>query len=119
MNKSELFYSLILVTGVFISSFSQVLLKKSAMKSHNGVISEYLNPYVIGSYSIFVIATFLTIYAFKGIPLSYGPILDATGYLFVTLFGFLFFKERLNSKKTIGIIVIVVGIIIYSLSTPR
>lgn len=115
MNSTVLLYSAILVLGVFISSFSQVLLKKSAMKEREGFVKEYINPMVIGAYSLFVIATFMTIYAFKGIPLSYGPILDCTGYLFVTIFGFIFFKEKLNIKKGIGLAVIILGIVIYAL----
>ena len=86
MTQRELLYSLLLIFGVLISTVSQVLLKKSASKEHKGIIREYLNPYVIGAYSLFVIATFITIYAFKGIPLSYGPILEGTGYFFITIF---------------------------------
>ena len=115
MDRTVLLYSAILVTGVFISSFSQVLLKKSAMKEREGFVQEYLNPFVIGAYTLFVLATFMTIYAFKGIPLSYGPILDGTGYLFVTVFGLIFFKEKLNIKKAAGILVIITGIVIYAL----
>ena len=114
MTQRELLYSLLLIFGVLISTVSQVLLKKSAPKEHKGIIREYLNPYVIGAYSLFVIATFITIYAFKGIPLSYGPILEGTGYFFITIFGIIFFKERLNTKKIIGIILILSGIVIYS-----
>ena len=116
MNNGTLFYSFILVAGVFISSFSQVLLKKSALKQREGLVKEYLNPYVAGAYMLFVLATFMTIYAFKGIPLSYGPILDATGYFFVTVFGLVFFKEKLNVKKVSGIAVIIAGIIIYAIN---
>ena len=114
MTRTELFYSLILILGVFISSVSQVLLKKSALKHRKGFIQEYLNPYVIGAYSLFVIATFMTIYAFKGIPLSYGPVLEGTGYFFISVFGIIIFKERLNTKKILGIILILAGIVVYS-----
>ena len=114
MTGSEIFYSLILILGVLISSVSQVLLKKSALKEHKGFVREYLNPYVIGAYCLFVLATFMTIYAFKGIPLSYGPILESTGYFFITVFGIIFFKERLNIRKITGILLILLGIVIYS-----
>lgn len=115
MNGSEFLYAGVLVAGVFISSFSQVLLKKSALKERRGFVQEYLNPYVISAYAIFVLATFMTVWAFKGIPMSYGPILDATGYIFISVFGFIFFKEKLNIRKTAGLIVIISGIVIASL----
>ena len=57
MNKTLLIYSSVLILGVFISNISQIILKKSADKKHGSVIKEYLNPYVIGAYFIFFLAT--------------------------------------------------------------
>ena len=115
MPGSELFYSMILICGTFIGSVSQVLLKKSALKKHDSIIREYLNPYVVTAYAMFVIATLFTVTAFKGIPLSLGPLLDSTGYLFVTIFGLIFFKEKLNVKRVAGLAIIIAGIVVYSL----
>lgn len=107
-------YASILIFGVFISSISQIILKKSADKKRDSIIKEYLNPYVIGAYSIFIAATLLSILAYRGIPLSLGPILEATGYLFVTLWGLIFFGEKLSFKKIIALVLIVSGIVVYS-----
>ena len=46
MNEKILF-ALIFVAGVFISSVSQILLKKSAEREYPSKIREYLNPLVI------------------------------------------------------------------------
>ena len=43
-----------------------------------------------------------------------GPILDATGYLYVTAFGVLIFHERLNRRKVLALGLILLGILIYS-----
>ena len=107
-------YASILIFGVFISSISQIILKKSADKKRDSIIKEYLNPYVIGAYSIFIAATLLSILAYRGIPLSLGPILEATGYLFVTMWGLIFFGEKLSFKKVIALVLIVTGIVVYS-----
>lgn len=115
MDKTKLLFALIFVFGVFISSLSQVMLKKSAGKKYESVIREYLNPYVIIAYVIFVVATFMTIISYKVIPLSLGPILESSGYLFVTIWGLVFFKEKLSPKKMIALGIIILGIIIYSL----
>ncbi len=114
MNK-QLLYSLILLTGVFISAISQVLLKKSALKEYSSKIEEYLNGLVIFAYILFFLATFFNIYAYKVVPLSYGPILEATSYIYVTIFGVKFFKEKINKKKFISLIFILFGIIVYTL----
>ena len=53
--------------------------------------------------------------AYKGIPLSMGPVLEATSYIYVTIFGVTIFKEKLNRRKLIGLALIVLGIIVYSL----
>ena len=114
MNKTLLTYSLIMMFGTFISAVSQVLLKKSAEKKYESKLKEYLNPYVIIAYTVFVVATFMSIIAYKVVPLSMGPILEATSYIYVTFFGVTIFKERINKKKIISLSLIVIGIVIYS-----
>ena len=115
MNKTVVIYSCVLLLGVFVSAISQVMLKKSAMKQYESKIKEYMNPLVIIAYIMFVGTTFLSIIAYKGIPLSMGPILEATSYIYVTFFGVKFFKEKLNSKKIIALALIIVGIVVYAL----
>lgn len=114
MNRTVIMYSCILLLGVFISALSQVILKKAALKKYDSVIKEYLNFPVIFAYLIFVISTFLSIIAYKGIPLSMGPILEATSYIYVTIFGVKIFGERINKKKIISLGLIISGIVIYS-----
>lgn len=114
MNKTVLIYALVLLTGVFISAISQVMLKKAAMKKYDSVIKEYLNPLVIVAYVLFVGTTFLSIIAYKGIPLSMGPVLEATSYIYVTIFGVTIFKEKMNKKKIASLVLIVAGIVVYS-----
>ncbi len=116
MNRTELVYSSVMVLGVFLSSLSQVLLKKSSGKEHSSFLKEYLNLPVISAYFVFFIATFFSIFAFKVIPLSSGPILEATGYFFVTLWGSVFFKEKITLRKVIALCIILTGIIIYSIN---
>lgn len=115
MNSVVIKYSCILLFGVFISAISQVMLKKAALKKYDSVIKEYLNPLVIIAYSIFVASTFLSILAYKGIPLSMGPILEATSYLYVTFFGVKIFGEKMSKKKWIALGCILTGIVIYSI----
>ena len=114
MNSLVLFMG-IFVLGVFISSVAQILLKKSAEKEYPNKIREYLNVRVIVGYAIFFAATLCSVYAYKVVPLSYGPILESTGYIFVAVLSWLFIKEKISLQKGIGIMVIIVGIVIYSI----
>lgn len=113
--SSEFLYALILLFGVFVASVSQVMLKKATIKYKGSFVKEYLNPLVIGAYFLFFITTLLSVYAYKGIPLSMGPILEATSYVYVTFFGVKLFREKFDYKKLMALIIIILGIIIYSI----
>lgn len=114
MNKTFV-YSLFVLFGTFISAVSQVMLKKSAMKQYDSPIQEYLNPLVIGAYVIFVVATFCSILAYRVIPLSLGPVLESTSYIYVTIFGVTIFHEKLNKGRIAALIMIIAGILVFSL----
>lgn len=113
---SKLFlYSGIYILGVLISSLSQILLKKSADIERETKLKEYLNFRTIFAYSLFLAATLCTMLAYKYINLSTGPILESIGYIFVALFSYYLLKERICTKKLIGLIIIVIGVIIFSI----
>ena len=114
MNRVSL-YAGIFIFSVFISSVSQIMLKKSALKSYSSKIQEYFNPLVIVAYGIFFISSLVTMYAYKYVPLSMGPILESLGYIFVTVLGVLVLKERISKRKFLGMVVIISGIIVFSL----
>lgn len=114
MTQSSLFYATVLLLGVFLSAISQVMLKKAALKTYPNKLSEYLNPLVIIAYVIFVGTTLLSVYAYKGIPLSMGPILEATSYIYVTVFGVTIFHEKLSWKKVLALGIIIAGIVVYT-----
>lgn len=113
----EIGFGAVYILGVIISSIAQIILKKSAGKKYSSRIREYFNLRVIFSYGILLVATFCTIFAYKKIPLSLGPILGATEYIFVAILCGLFLKERISTKKVIGLIIIVIGVAIFSLNT--
>lgn len=104
----------ILLVSVFISSVSQILLKKSANRVYKNVVAEYLNLYVIGAYGMFFLSTILTMISLKRVPLSMSPILEATGYIYISVMGYFFLNEKFNRRKVTGMALILAGIIIYS-----
>ena len=53
--------------------------------------------------------------AYKYVPLSMGPILESIGYVFVAVFSYYLLKEIINKRKLIGLIIIVIGVIIFSI----
>ena len=45
-----------------------------------------------------------------------GPILEATSYIYVTIFGVVIFKEKMNLKKVVALGMIIVGIVVYAIA---
>lgn len=111
---SVLPYALLSLLGTFLASCSQVMLKKAALRKYDSVLKEYLNPLVIVAYAVFFGTTLLSVLAYRGMPVSLGPVLETTAYLYVTLFGVTIFKEKLNGKKLLALGLIVAGILIYA-----
>ena len=114
MNEINVFGILLFLFSVFISSCSQIILKKSAEIKYENWIREYLNVRVITAYGIFFLSSFLTMYAYKYVPLSMGPMLEACGYIFVAVLGVLILKERISKRKLAGMVLIIAGIAVVS-----
>lgn len=103
-------YQSFFLLSVFISSISQILLKKSAGQSYKDRFHEYFNVYVIFAYGIFFVSSLMTVLAYRGVPLSVGPILEASGYVWVAVLSRIFLKEQVNKKKIAGLLLIILGI---------
>ncbi len=103
------------LTAVMIASASQILLKKAALMNHTNPIREYLNWRVMIAYLFFGSTLVLNAMASKQLPLTLMTTIDSLGYVFVTLLSFLFLNERLNTKKLLGIGLIVTGVLIFGL----
>ena len=108
--SETVYFSGIMITAVYISSVSQVLLKKSAKKTYSSRIREYLNPLVIIAYIMFFGCTLMSVYAFRGVQLLYFPVLESSGYIFVTVLSYIFLKEKLTKHQLLGLALIIVGI---------
>ena len=105
-------YVLIFISASLISAFSQILLKMAAKGSYKSWIYEYLNVKVISAYVIFFLATLLTVFCYKVVPLSLGAMLESSGYVFVTILGYVILKEKVSKQKLIGMALVIAGVII-------
>lgn len=116
MNKDTMviIFSGVFLCSVLISSISQILLKKSANRTYDSRLKEYLNPLVIVAYIMFFCSMMITMYCYKYVDVSAGPIFESAGYVFVGILGFIFLKEKFTAKKTIGMVLILLGIVVFS-----
>ena len=91
-------YIILLVLAVVVSSVSQIILKKSASKTYNSIIKEYLNPYVIIGYGLMVLSTVLVVLGLKGVPYKNEPIIESLGYIFVMILSNRILKEKITKE---------------------
>lgn len=103
-------YIVLFILCVFVSSCSQILLKKAALQGNIG-IKTFLNKKVVLGYGIFFVVTVLVTQLYKYIDLSLGTLLDSFGYIFVIGLSVIFLKEKISVRKLIGMFLITIGVI--------
>lgn len=111
MNK----YFLLKCISVLVASISQILLKKSANKTYNNKINEYLNVLVVIGYVLFVISSIMSVVSLKGITISYSSIVESLNYIIVPVMSYLLLKEKINKLQLFGMLIMIIGAIIYNI----
>ena len=86
----------------------------AVLRRNKALLAEYLNPFTVFAYVVFVVATLLTIISYTEVPLSMAPILGASEYFFVAALSRAVLKEKISPQKAIGLCVIVIGVLVYS-----
>ena len=107
-------FMLIMLAGTFVSSISQILLKQSANKEHSSWIKEYLNWRVVVAYLMFFGVLLLNNVCYTRVDLKYGAVIDSAAYVFVLILSHAILKEKISRGKLIGNLIIIAGIIIYT-----
>ena len=112
MSNEMLIHCGIMLLGVLMGGGSQILLKLAANKKYDKWIFQYLNPFVIIAYGIFVLSTVCTVIAYRVVPLAMSPVWTSGSYIAVTAMSYFILKEKPNKKKLIGIAIIAIGILV-------
>ncbi len=108
-------YFLLMFAATFFTAVSQVLLKQSAQKEHKSWIFEYLNWRVITAYGISFAVLLLNTYAYTKVDMKYGAVIDTFSYVFVMVLSYFILKEKFNRGQLIGNLLIITGILVYTL----
>ncbi len=107
-------YYIFVIAGIFACSLSQLLLKKSANEEHKSCIYEMVNPLVIFAYAIFFCSLLINIWAMgNGVQLKEMALLESLGYVFVPILSVGLLKEHIDRREICGILLIIVGIIVF------
>lgn len=108
-------YHFLFLAGVLTASAAQILLKRSALREHRSEMRKYLNLNVIAGYFILFLVSLVTAFAYRGIPLKAGPVLQSSGYIFIALLSRFFLGEKLSARQWKGIMLIITGIVVFHL----
>ena len=105
-----------MLAAVFVSTASQMLLKRSALRESKGFLDDYMNPWVISGYVLMIISTLCIIFAYRGVDYKNGPVVESLGFVLVMIFGRVFFREKLSPKKILGMCLVTAGIAVFYLA---
>lgn len=107
-------FYLFVVLSVLAAAGAQMLLKQGAKKQYSTFLRQYLNPWVIGGYGIMGLTLLLNIFCLsKGVQVKEISIIESLSYLFVPMFSWVFFKERITWQKAGAIAVIMAGVVVF------
>ena len=104
----------LVMVALLISSVSQVLLKLSARRMYINMWREYFNLFVITAYIMYFVTTILNVIALRYIPVTLSAALDSAGQIFVPIMSYLFLREKITRRKCLGMIIIVLGIFVFT-----
>ena len=102
---------LILFATTFFTAISQVLMKKSAQIEHKSWIYAYLNWKATARTGTLMVNT----YAYTEVEIKYASIIDAFSYVNVMIFSYLLLKEKFTGLQLVGNLIIITGILVYTL----
>ena len=125
VNKMTRYIPLIL-SGVLLNAFAQVLLKKGMLgigyfeiqfQNFFPIIKKVAtNLHVLLGLSFYVISVTIWLLVLARVEVSYAYPFLSVGYVVVTLVGYFIFQESLPWMRVIAVAVIIVGVILLSRS---
>ncbi len=112
MEKSSI---LIALSAILIASIAQLLLKSSAgTKKDQSLFNKIINVKVIVSYGLMFLSSFLNVLALRHLELKLVPVMEATGFIWVPLFSWLFLREKPTKNNIGGCIMIILGMCLFA-----
>lgn len=109
-----LFY-ILMVLSAGITAFSQIILKKSANKTHKGFIFEYINPYVIFSYMCYFGVLVLNVFIYTKIDYRFGVVINSMSSVLVMILSRVLLHEVITKRRICGNVLVVIGILVFTL----
>jgi multidrug transporter EmrE-like cation transporter len=115
-------YILLILSGVLLNAFAQLLLKKGMLgigyfeiqlQNLFPVIKKVAaNAYILSGLGAYVVSVAIWLLVLARVEVSYAYPFLSVGYVVVTLMGYFLFQETLSWIRVIGISTIILGVIL-------
>ena len=106
-----------ILASVTLNSIAQIVWKKGANKlDSEGIIKMLLKKTIIIGLSIYAVSALLWITVLQTVEVSYAYPFISLGYVATTILSVIMLKEKVNTKRIIGTIIIIIGVIIVGAS---
>jgi multidrug transporter EmrE-like cation transporter len=119
-------YIPLILTGVLLNAFAQLLLKKGMISiGYFEIQFEFLLPmvrkvatnlYILLGLGSYVVSVAIWLLVLARVEVSYAYPFLSVGYVLVTVMGYYVFQENLSWMRATGIAIIIVGVILLSRS---
>lgn len=119
-------YILLILSGVLLNAFAQLLLKRGMLgigyfeiqfQNFFPMIKRVAtSSYILLGLSSYVISVAIWLLVLARVEVSYAYPFLSVGYVVVTLMGYFLFQENLSWMRFLGISVIILGVILLSRS---
>ena len=101
--------------SALLAALSQIILKSSAVRQYENPWKNIFNSRVIFAYILLSCSLFLNLIAYKTVAYKWGPVIASTSYIYVIFLSRIIFGEKLTRRKILGSLIIVIGIIVFSM----
>jgi len=105
----------LMIFATLLGALGSLLLKKGSVKFELKVLSIIKNWQVILGLFLYVLASIIFIWLLKTSKLSFLYPFTALSYVWVSFLSVKILKEKMNSWKWVGILLIIAGIVLITL----
>ncbi len=109
-----MFYAVAIIATIF-ASIGHICFKKFALKGKIASLSQLIDWHLVVGTVLFGSSVILSIVALKFIDFSVFYSFTALNYLFISILSKIYLLERIDRKKIIGNLIIILGILVYNL----
>lgn len=105
------------VAACLFASLGQVCLKIFAVKVRTPTLASFFNIHLAFGVPLFITSAILGIIALRVLDFSVYYSVTVLNYLFISAFSKKLLKEEIDKRKIIGNLMIIAGLIVYSLQS--